>query len=91
MADRCSAVLTGFVVFATGLLAGCGGVQSALDPRGPVADDIATLWWVLLAGATCIYSLTMGLLFYAVYRRHDRRMPLREGLLVVAGDCCSPP
>ena len=71
-------------------LAGCEGVQSALDPRGPVAADIATLWWVLLAGATLIYALTMGLLLYAVFRRHDRRIHLREGLLVVGGGLVFP-
>lgn len=72
------------------LLAGCGGVQSALDPGGPVAESIAALWWVLLAGAALIYAVTMGLLFYAVFRRHDRRARLREGLLIVGGGLVFP-
>jgi len=29
------------------LLTGCGGSQSALNPHGPAASDIADLWWVL--------------------------------------------
>lgn len=72
------------------LLAGCSGVQSTLDPRGPVAESIATLWWVLLLGAAVIYAVTMGLLFYAVFRRPERRVRLPEGWLIVGGGLVFP-
>jgi cytochrome c oxidase subunit 2 len=32
-------------------VAGCTGPLSTLDPSGPSAASIATLWWVMLAGA----------------------------------------
>lgn len=38
------------------LLAGCDGTVSTLAPAGPVAQDIAWLWWVL-AGASFILTV----------------------------------
>ena len=35
---------------ASAALAGCTGPLSTLDPSGPAAASIATLWWVMLAG-----------------------------------------
>ena len=49
-------------------LAGCRGPMSALDPAGPAADSIATLWWVMFAGATSLFALVMALLWWA-YRK----------------------
>lgn len=43
------------------LLAGCSGIQSALDPRGPQADAIATLAWVLFIGAALIFVAVMAM------------------------------
>lgn len=43
------------------LLTGCSGIQSALDPRGPQADVIATLAWVLFAGGAAIFVGVMAL------------------------------
>src|SRR5690606_21986822 len=70
--------------------AGCEGIQSALDPAGAVAADIARLWWVLLFGAAAIYALTMGLLLYAVHRRRERRLLLRPAAFVVGGGLVFP-
>ena len=72
------------------LLAGCQGIQSALDPAGAVAADIARLWWVLLFGAVAIYALTMGLLLYAVRSRFERRPRLRQTAFVVGGGLVFP-
>jgi cytochrome c oxidase subunit II len=83
-------ILAARLVVPGSLLAGCSGVQSVLDPRGPVAESIATLWWVLLLGATLIYAVTMALLFYAVFRGHGRRARLREGWLVIGGGLVIP-
>lgn len=44
-----------------GTLAGCAGPLSSLDPTGPAASSIATLWWVMLAGATALFVLVMVL------------------------------
>ena len=43
------------------LLAGCDGPASTLAPAGPVAAEIAWLWWAMLAGAAAI-SLLVGVM-----------------------------
>lgn len=46
-------------------LAGCAGPLSTLDPAGPAAASIATLWWVMIIGAAAVFGLVM-LLFAIV-------------------------
>jgi cytochrome c oxidase subunit II len=53
-------------------LSGCEERLSALHPAGPAAQNIATIWWVLLAGATVIFLFVMALLAAALLRRRDR-------------------
>ncbi|WP_245943914.1 cytochrome c oxidase subunit II [Acuticoccus kandeliae] len=58
-----------------------------MDPAGPSARAIATLWWVMLAGATAIFLFVMGLLV-AAFRgggagdeaRHERLFLAKLGL-----------
>jgi cytochrome c oxidase subunit II len=42
--------------------------MSTVSPAGPAADHIATLWWVMLAGATLIFLFVMGLIAVAFAR-----------------------
>lgn len=56
-------------------LAGCEGATSILDPAGPAARTIATLWWTMLIGATLIFALVIGLV-RAAFR--PRRAPVDE-------------
>jgi len=49
------------LVLVPSALAGCDGPLSALSPAGPVANDIAILWWAMLAGAALI-TLMVGVL-----------------------------
>jgi cytochrome c oxidase subunit 2/cytochrome aa3-600 menaquinol oxidase subunit 2 len=49
-------------------LSGCKGVLSTVDPAGPAAQTIATLWWGMLAGAGLIFGLVMMLLLLAFRR-----------------------
>jgi len=57
---------TGPAVAAVGLtLAGCTGPLSTLDTAGPAAASIATLWWVMLAGAMALFALVVALLLAA--------------------------
>jgi cytochrome c oxidase subunit II len=50
-------------VAATSLaLTGCDTPLSTLDPAGPAAGNIATLWWVMLWGAVALFALVLGLL-----------------------------
>lgn len=44
------------------VLAGCTGELSTLDPAGPRAQNLATLWWVMFAGSMVLFALVMGLL-----------------------------
>ena len=44
-------------------LPACQGALSTMQPAGPAARDIATLWWVMLAGSTLIVTLVAGLLW----------------------------
>lgn len=54
---------------ATVALTACSGVQSVLDARGPAADRIADLWWLLLAVASGVYVVFLTLLLGAIVRR----------------------
>ncbi len=47
---------------------GCAGPLSTLDTAGPAADAVATLWWVMLAGAAALTVMVMGL-FAMAFRR----------------------
>jgi cytochrome c oxidase subunit II len=58
----------------TGLLAGCSGPQSALDPAGPTSEALAQAWWIMFWGATAIFVLTIGLALYAALRNPERRI-----------------
>jgi cytochrome c oxidase subunit 2 len=64
------------------VLAGCGGDQSALEPRSAPARDIATLWWWMLAVASLVFAGAVGLLALAWMRRRRVGAPIvgeREG------------
>ena len=52
-------------------LAGCEGALSTVDPAGPAARHIATLWWVMLAGGTAIFAFVIALLALAFLWRRD--------------------
>ena len=63
-------------------LSGCGGEQSALEPRSGPARDIATLWWWMLAVAAVVFAGAVGLLVIAWLRRRREGAPVvgeREG------------
>jgi cytochrome c oxidase subunit 2 len=46
-------------------LAACSGPQSALDPAGPAARELADLWWVMASGAVLILLVVFGCAIYA--------------------------
>ncbi|WP_041770278.1 cytochrome c oxidase subunit II [Metapseudomonas resinovorans] len=49
-------------------LTGCSGSLSTLSPSGPAAGSIATMWWVMLAGAGLLFALVMALFLLVVFR-----------------------
>src|SRR5690606_34791609 len=78
-------------VIAVGLCLGaCEGVQSALDPAGPIAREIAALWWWMLGVGAAIFVLVLVLLLYAVFRNPERRWRPGPEKLIVAGGVVLP-
>jgi cytochrome c oxidase subunit 2 len=57
------------------LLSGCGA-QSPLDPHGPPARDISTLFWWMLAVSAVVILGALGLLAVAWWRRGTEGLPL---------------
>jgi cytochrome c oxidase subunit 2 len=49
-------------------LTGCASPLSTLDPAGPAAANIATLWWVMFWGATALFILVLAILAVALFR-----------------------
>ena len=45
------------------------GIQSALDPRGPGADVVAEITFVLVIGAAAVFLVVMALALWALVRR----------------------
>lgn len=71
------------------LTAGCGGIQSTLEPAGRGAEQIATLFWWMAAGATVIWVFVVGLGYYASHvpaGEHGRS----EAMMVVGGGVVFP-
>jgi cytochrome c oxidase subunit 2 len=74
-------------------LAGCGSNrQSTLTPHSKAAGEIATLWWVMFAGAWIVFAVVVMLLAVAVLRRRsagrgDDRRSLR---LIFGGGVIAP-
>jgi cytochrome c oxidase subunit 2 len=54
-------------------LTACGGLQSALAPAGPQADEIAQLSWWMFAGATLITLAILAFTALAVWGRESWR------------------
>lgn len=75
------------------LLAGCGGmgdgIQSALNPQGPVAREIAGVWWAMFWGGWIILALVIVLALYAL---RGRSGPSRLGHtnLIIGGGLLLP-
>jgi len=72
------------------LLPGRTGEQSALEPAGPVASELAELFWGMTLGATAIWMAVVGLALYATY---FAKRPLSERgkrALVIGGGVVFP-
>ncbi len=71
------------------MLWGCAGPLSTLDPRGPATNSIATLWWVMLAGAAVLFALVMAL-FFLVIRRPGWGSSVSPARWIVLGGLALP-
>lgn len=52
---------------------------SILDPRGPAAENIAELWWIMFALGTAIFLLVTGLMFFGILGRHSDHVDDQQG------------
>jgi cytochrome c oxidase subunit 2 len=80
-----AAIQTGCIA----MLCGCAGPLSTLDPRGPATNSIATLWWVMLAGAAVLFALVM-VLFVLVIRRPGWGSSVSPARWIVFGGLALP-
>ena len=71
-------------------LSACSGIQSALDPAGAEAEDVAALFWVMVAGGAAIWLLVIGLLAYASRRRREPVSEKAAGRLIFWGGVAFP-
>ncbi|WP_041350550.1 cytochrome c oxidase subunit II [Nitrosococcus watsonii] len=69
---------------------GCEGPQSALDPAGRGAEQIAQLFWWLVAVNTFIWFLVVGLAVYASQIRPGAHLHRRAKLLIIGGGVIFP-
>ncbi|HWT30520.1 MAG TPA: cytochrome c oxidase subunit II [Propylenella sp.] len=72
------------------LLAGCSGVQSALDPAGPDAALIGQIGWIMTAGGAAIFVLVLALTAWALYAPPAARTWLGSKAAVVVGGIAFP-
>jgi cytochrome c oxidase subunit 2 len=56
-------------------LAGCEGIQSALDPAGPDAAASAWMTWLLMSVCTVVFVLVMAMLAWALGRGARKPAP----------------
>lgn len=83
-------IALGCIAAASTLLTGCGGIQSALAPKGPAAAEIAHISWIMFIGAALILLLVMALALYAMHRDPDKRVPVAANKLIVVGGVVFP-
>jgi cytochrome c oxidase subunit II len=57
------------------VMAGCGGPLSVLDPQGPGAAAVTTLWWIMFWASLAVLAFMMLLWVYPLLSAPDRRRP----------------
>jgi cytochrome c oxidase subunit 2 len=66
------------------------GAQSALNPQGPAASEIAALSWLLFFGAALIFIAVMALTAYALWAERARRVWLTRYVFIAAAGIVFP-
>jgi len=85
-----SVIVAGSLVACALLVAGCGGVQSSLDPAGREAARIANLFWWMAAGAFVVWAAVIILAIWSVRVRPEAHNLRRTRLLIVGGGAVVP-
>ena len=60
----------------------CGGIQSAVNPAGPQADNLSRLWWLMFTVCSIVFVLVMIALLLAL--RNRTKEPVAEVTPTVA-------
>jgi cytochrome c oxidase subunit 2 len=71
-------------------LLGCEGPQSALDPAGRAAEQIARLFWKMAAGAVLVWLAMAGLTIYAMRGAKSAKEGRLAKLLIIGGGALVP-
>ncbi|HEY5812992.1 MAG TPA: cytochrome c oxidase subunit II [Terrimicrobiaceae bacterium] len=71
-------------------LLGCDGPQSALDPAGRAAEQIARLFWKMAAGTVLVWLIMAGLTFYATRGQKPVQERRLAKLLIIGGGAVIP-
>lgn len=71
-------------------LASCTGVQSALDPAGAEASQVATLFWAMTAGGLLIWTFVVALSLYASRWKRREFSEIAAGRLIFWGGVAFP-
>jgi cytochrome c oxidase subunit 2 len=69
---------------------GCSGDQSALDPAGREAEDVARLFWIMLAGAIVLWAAVVGVAVYAAHIRPRQHAEWVGRALILGGGVALP-
>ncbi|KQT52733.1 cytochrome B [Aureimonas sp. Leaf454] len=72
------------------ILSACTGPQSTFDPAGTEAASVLGLFWVMLAGATAIWILVVGLSVFVTVVKPGRFSERAGVHLIVWGGCVFP-
>lgn len=75
---------------AAAALSGCGGRQSAIDPAGRGAEQIAELFWWMAGGAVVVWVAVAVLTVYAIRARPDAPRERRATILIIGGGALFP-
>lgn len=71
-------------------LASCSGIQSALDPAGREAAQVATLFWVMTVGGLAIWGFMVLLSLYASRWKRGTLSEAAAGRVIVWGGVVFP-
>lgn len=72
------------------ILSGCTGVQSALDPAGNEAREIAQLFWWMTVGSVIVWLGVIALLVYSVRTRPESFTQRKARMMIVGGGVVVP-
>jgi len=71
-------------------LSGCSGPQSGLDPAGRGAEQIADLFWWMVAGSVVVWLAVVWLTYSAIRGRASKHTERQARLYVIGGGALIP-